>query len=425
MKPQDLSFESSVSSRWKGSSLLQYAGQAIVSCSTTAICVYALSETGPLTQQEKNQVPAGLPTFRLNSPADQAGAFPRIIGGKPVERASPIGQAALALASLGAPWARFSPPSSGCSELFVAGNGGWNFPGTDASHQRLIYSLYPTLVIARFRRRLGNRGTEAIGRLSAFLDSMPRTPCRKMVAASAALATHRRDFCERSAPVTSSFRNSLRIGSLFEEDWPTIHVDEDWLPDRFSMAQMRLLFELPAPSANSSAGRSAGTLAHPILLEIREVTEVAGTTGPRNYPKNMGDRTRCAHTTPVGPRSCWRRSDSPEAPHSGQNSSPDCEAGHNKVKRSSRTARPLLNRIAELRAGMADAKRYQHWLRDVFTFLFGEVLKEPKLESKTFFGTQRRDITFRNAAEVNTLVHWKPATSKLNHFWSSARIRMC
>ena len=43
----------------------------------------------------------------------------------------------------------------------------------------------------------------------------------------------------------------------------------------------------------------------------------------------------------------------------------------------------------------------------MFTFLFGDVLKEPKLESKTFFGTQRRDITFRNAAETGPWSDWK------------------
>ena len=39
---------------------------------------------------------------------------------------------------------------------------------------------------------------------------------------------------------------------------------------------------------------------------------------------------------------------------------------------------------------------------------FGDhLLKEPKLESPTFFGTQRRDITFRNAAERGSWLDWK------------------
>src|SRR5207249_7085582 len=75
----------------------QYAGQAIVSCTTTAICVYALSETGPLTQQEKDGFQRVLLAFRQNSPAAQAGAFPRTTGQTP--SAWTTGQAALALAS--------------------------------------------------------------------------------------------------------------------------------------------------------------------------------------------------------------------------------------------------------------------------------------------------------------------------------------
>src|SRR5271157_3537479 len=55
----------------------QYAGQGKVSCTTTAICVYALSETGSLTEQEKEEFQRVLLAFRRNDPADQAGAFPR------------------------------------------------------------------------------------------------------------------------------------------------------------------------------------------------------------------------------------------------------------------------------------------------------------------------------------------------------------
>jgi len=77
------------------------------------------------------------------------------------------------------------------------------------------------------------------------------------------------------------------------------------------------------------------------------------------------------------------------------------------VAKTSRTARALLIRPVEFRTGPKDATRYQIWLGDVFTFLFGEFLKEPKLESKTFLGTQRRDTTFRNAAEKGPWFDWK------------------
>ncbi len=219
--------------RWEKGFSSQYAGQDIFSCSTTAICVYGLSETGLLTQQEKNKFQRVLLGFRLNSPASQAGAFPRTTGRTPSAWAT--GQSALALASLGAPW-RVIQPSVEWLLRTQAANGGWNFPGTDASHQRLIYSLYPTLVIARFRRHLGDRGAKALAGLSAFLESCDErdvamwSPLRMHL--KRIVATSARD---RRLAGLSAF---TAYWELFEENWPTIHVDEDWLPDRFSMALM-------------------------------------------------------------------------------------------------------------------------------------------------------------------------------------------
>src|SRR5437773_2399340 len=115
----------------------QYAGQGRVSCATTAICVYALSETGPLTQQENDKFQRVLLAFRRSSPADQAGAFPRTTGQAP--SAWTTGQAALALASLDAPW-RVIRPSVEWLLRTQAANGGWNFPGTNTGHERLIYT---------------------------------------------------------------------------------------------------------------------------------------------------------------------------------------------------------------------------------------------------------------------------------------------
>src|SRR6185436_11342389 len=83
------------------------------------------------------------------------------------------------------------------------------------------------------------------------------------------------------------------------------------------------------------------------------------------------------------------------------------QGGTRPTRPTSGVARALLRRLGELRAGQNHATRYQHWVRDVFTFLFGEHLKEPKLEVKTFFGTQRRDITFRNAAGSGSWFDWK------------------
>ena len=85
----------------------QYGGQERVSCTTTAICAYALSEMGALTQADKDEFQRVLLAFRRNSPSDQDGAFPRTTG--QAASAWTTGQAALALASLSAPWRVIQP----------------------------------------------------------------------------------------------------------------------------------------------------------------------------------------------------------------------------------------------------------------------------------------------------------------------------
>jgi len=211
----------------------QYAGQGKVSCTTTAICVYALSETGLLTQQEKDEFQRILLAFCRTIPADQAGAFPRTTGEAP--SAWTTGQAALALASAGAPWQVIQPSVEWLLRTQAA-NGGWNFPGTAAGHERLIYTLYPTLVLARFRHRLGDRGENALAHVSAFLTTRDERDVawwsplwehlKRLVATSRA---------DRRAANHPSFD---AYWGLFEEEWPTIYVPEDWLHERFSMALM-------------------------------------------------------------------------------------------------------------------------------------------------------------------------------------------
>ena len=376
----------------------QYAGQEIVSCTTTAICAYALSETGPLTQKEKNEFQRVLLAFRRNSPADDAGAFPRTTG--QTASAWTTGQAALALASLGAPW-RVIQPSVEWLLRTQDLNGGWNFTGTDAGHQRLIYTLYPALVLARFRRRLGDRGTKALARLSTFLDSCDErdialwSPLRKHL--QCVVATSAKD---RRLARLSSFRAYWEI---FEEAWPTIHVDEDWLPDRFSMALMS--------GSNYLHLRRVVRPDDPLaLLHIRYFADERIGGGwndrcedqPKTWATALGALTlhRWAHDL-AGASATLRR-----LPTRAELLT-RLRSGIQPVSKTSRMARSLLRRIEELRAGAAHATMYQHWLRDVFTFLFGDVLKEPKLESKTFFGTQRRDVTFRNAADKGPWFDWK------------------
>ena len=78
----------------------QYAGQGTVSCTTSAICIYALSETSRLSPSEKREFERVLLTFRLAVPEQAVGAFPRTTGGEASTWTT--GQAALALLSLGA-----------------------------------------------------------------------------------------------------------------------------------------------------------------------------------------------------------------------------------------------------------------------------------------------------------------------------------
>jgi len=80
----------------------QYAGQGTVSCATSAICIYALSETAELTQRQKSEFERVLLAFGATAPA----AHGRCLSEDPGEEPSAwtTGQAALAFLSLGARW---------------------------------------------------------------------------------------------------------------------------------------------------------------------------------------------------------------------------------------------------------------------------------------------------------------------------------
>src|SRR5882762_10457749 len=135
----------------------QYAGQTTVSCATSAICIYALSETGQLTRAQRSNFERLLLAFRATMPSEQTGAFPRTTGGEP--SAWTTGQVALALLSLGAPWDQIRPSVEWLLARQTA-TGGWNFPGTAEGHERLIYTLYPTLVLLRCKAQLGPVGKQ-------------------------------------------------------------------------------------------------------------------------------------------------------------------------------------------------------------------------------------------------------------------------
>jgi len=376
--------------------LSQYPDQGRVSCATAAICVYALSETGPLAQQEKDEFQRVLLAFRRNLTADHAGAFPRTTGDA---GAWTTGLTALALASLGAP-RRVIQPSVDWLLRTQAPNGGWNFPGTDAGNQRLIYTFYPTLILARCRRRLGDRGNKALARVSEFLNSCDEreeswwAPLREHLRWIVAPPRYRR---------MSGLLSFATYGELFDEDWPTIHVDEDWLPERFSMVQMCGSNYLHL----RRMVRPDGPLA---LLHIRYFADERIGNGwndkredqPKTWATALGTLTlhRWAHDL-ARVRATLRR-----LPTRAELLT-QLRSGNQPVPNASRAARSLLRTLAELQPGRANATKYQHWVRDVFMFLFGDVLKEPRLESRTLSGTLRRDITFRNAAEKGPWFDWK------------------
>jgi len=371
----------------------QYAGQATVSCTTTAICVYALSQTGRLTNDQVREFREVLSAFRYSDPIERAGAFPRTTGSAP--NTWTTGQAVLALLGLGTPWKAVQPSVDWLLRT-QSPNGGWNYPGSIEGRERLIYTLYPTLVLLRCRRHIRARAISALARVAQFVDS-----CE-----------------ERNEPFWAPLRHQLRTlvsrratkdvtldpyVELFEERWPTIRVDENWLPDRFSMAL--------TCGANYLHLRHVIRPDHPTaLLHIRYLADERVGSGwsdereqePKTWATALGALTlhRWANDLirsranpnriPIRPELLARfASETGRAPAL------------------SRHARSLLRRLSTISPGNSDAVKYQVWVRDAFAFLFGDVLKEPKVESKTFFDTLRRDITFRNAAESGPWFDWK------------------
>jgi hypothetical protein len=375
----------------------QYAGEGTISCTTTAMCVYALSQTGSLTKAQKEEFQRVLLAFRRTAPPEDAGAFPRTTGEAP--SAWTTGQAVLALASIGAPW-RVLRDSVEWLLRTQSASGGWNFPGTNDGHDRLLYTFYPTLVLTRFHKQLGSQGRQALERVGAFVGACEERNVafwRPMELQVARLASG----APRSGQVDRSALTSY--WQLFEEHWPTRHMDEDWLRERFSMALIcgpNYLHLRPNLAPDDPLA----------LLHIRYLADEKIGSGwnneqqpqPKTWASALGALTlhRWAIDLARSGMSVRRLPTRPEL-------LVRLRSGTQPSLPASREAQGLLRRLSELEPGQDHSTRYQHWVRDVFTFLFGEHLKEPKLESRTFFGTQRRDITFRNAAEKGAWFDWK------------------
>jgi hypothetical protein len=375
----------------------QYAGQPNVSCTTSAICIYALSETGPLTVTQKRNFERTLLAFRASVPPEQAGAFPRTTAAEP--NVWTTSQAALALASLGVTWDRIRPSV----EWLLArqsSNGGWNFPGTrDGGYERLIYALYPTLLLLRCGTWAGQAGKIGLSRISDFVES-----CQ-----------------EREDPFWVPLRNHLRAllghplqhseghtslddhGRLFESGWPIQRVDEDWMSNRFSMALLC--------GSNYLVLRGQVAASAPLaLLHLRYLADERLGNGwsdkREEHPKTWATAL-CMLTLHRWARDLrLLRNGLTRLPTRSELVS-SLRSRTGPEARMSNEARLLIRRLSHLRPGMEHGIKFQSLILEIFTFLFGEVLKDPRAESRTFLGTLRRDVTFRNAANAGVWCDWK------------------
>lgn len=331
--------------------------------------------------------------FRLKD-APQAAAFPRTTG----QTASvwTTGQAVLALLSLGSPWDTVKPSVEWLLRT-QAKSGGRNHPGTNEGHERLIYTFYPTLALMRCRRRLGKTAADALSRVGAFLESSDEQhdpfwiPLRLHL--NWLVGARRR-------------AGSISIdpyGLLFEGAWPSARVDDDWLPRRFSMALMC--------GPNYLHLRRAISADHPLaLLHIRHLADerigngwndrrdaqpktwatALGMLALHRWAKDLAKVRPPFRRLPTRSELFGRLGD-----------------GNQRVPHLSKAALAFVRRFTQLRAGPADWPAYQTLILEVFVFLFGDVLKEPRTQSATFLGTLRRDVTFRNAADSGPWFDWK------------------
>lgn len=371
----------------------QYVEQSTVSCTTSAICIYALSRTGTLTRRQAREFERLLLASRLTEPADQAGAFPRTTGG--TASAWTTAQAVLALLSLDASWNVVRPSVEWL--LRTQSTNGGNHPGTNEGHERLIYSFYPTLVLVRCRRRLRKRAADALARVAAFLDSCEERhepfwiPLRRHL--------HRLVGARRGTTDVSL----EPYGQLFEDAWPSMHVDDDWLPHRFGMALMcgpnylHLRREL-APDDPVS------------LLHVRHLADdrIGHGWNDRREPQPKTWATALGMLT----LHCWGQDLARVHPSLRRLPTRSelfarMREGTGPAPPASKAARSLIRRFEQVRPGPGDATAYQTLILETFAFLFGDALKEPKPQSPTFLGTLRRDVTFRNAADSGPWFDWK------------------
>jgi hypothetical protein len=337
-------------------------------------------------------------SFRSMLP-DEAGAFPRTTASEP--SAWTTGQATLALLGLGVPWKVIKPSVEWLLRTQSA-NGGWNFRGSRDGHEKLIYTLYPTLVLLRCRQRLGRAANDALSRVVAFLESCEEREKPFWIPLRNHLGNFLASYLKRRRAVDTGLNDYWR---LFERGWPPIErVDDDWLPNRFNMALMC--------GPNYLLLRRQIAANHPLaLLHVRYLADERMEDGWNDQHDEHQPKT---WATALDALTLFRWARDLTALNTGLKRLPErselvkkLQLGSTPEGGLSDNGRSLVRRFRELRPGLQDATRYQALIRDVFMFLFGNVLRDPKLESKTVFGTLRRDVTFSNTADTGSWSDWK------------------
>jgi len=375
----------------------QYAGQGTTSCTTSAICAYVLSETGQLTLYQRREFGRVLLAFRATASGEHAGGFPRTTAGE--VNSWTTAQVALALLSLGADWNQIWPSVEWLLAR-QATNGGWNFPGTRDGHERLIYTLYPALVLIRCRARLSQAGDAALSRISGFVESCENEQDPFWIP----IRSHLRSLVGRPGEQQPPHGVLNDYARLFTDGWPAARVEEDWLSNRFHMALMC--------GSNYLLLRHQVSVIDPLaLLHLRFLADERINNGWSDKREEQQPKT---WATALGVLTLYRWACDFCRASANLTRIPtrselviQLRAGTVPERSFSEDARQLLGRFAQIRPGTQHATKYQALVRDVFSFLFGSALKDPKSESRTIFGTLRRDVTFRNAAEVGPWCDWK------------------
>lgn len=370
-----------------------YAGSP-ASCSCTALCAYVLARTGRLPESRWKSLAQNLFAFRART-SGGGGAFPRMPEGEPSTWTT--GLATLALLALDVPWEEVEPSVRWLLQEQGA-SGGWTY-SPESPEERLIYTIYPTLVLARTQLKLRNEGSAALDRVCHYLnickerDEVFWTPAVHFLKR---VSTLKADPGAKREPV-----DLADYVQIFAQQWPVERIDEDHLPRRFNMAAY-------APSNYMFVRRLVGPTDPVSLLHMRCLADERLGDGWSDSPRDDRPKT---WATALGllTLASWSRDLEREQPsitrlptrveivrsHDHQPSAP-CPEG-----------RRLLAKLQKIPTGQEGADNYRDWVRDIFVYLFSKDLEKPSTEVRTWLGTQRRDVTFAVKNHDSPWREWK------------------